>query len=61
MWLILVALVVVLVVGLEWNRRRQPNPRDQRAGRTGVQDRDLERVRDELRAASGDAQRDAAD
>jgi hypothetical protein len=49
MWLILILIVVLLVVGLERNRRRQPYPR---AGRTGVQDRDLERVQDELRAAA---------
>jgi len=50
MWLII---VVVLVVGaLEWNRRRQPYPWIPRAGRTGIQDRDLERVLAELRAAA---------
>lgn len=49
---LLVLVMVLLVVGLEWNRRRQPYPRETRAGRTGVQDRDLERVRAELTAAA---------
>ena len=46
----LIAIIVLLVIALEWNRRRQPYPRHPRAGRTGVQDRDLERLLDELRA-----------
>lgn len=50
--ILLVLVMVLLVVGLEWNRRRQPYPRETRAGRTGVQDRDLERVHAELRAAA---------
>jgi hypothetical protein len=50
MWLILV--LVLVVAGLEWNRRRQLFPKDPPAGRTGVQDRDLERLLDELRAAA---------
>ncbi|WP_020389045.1 hypothetical protein [Kribbella catacumbae] len=49
---VILLVLVLLVVGLEWNRRRQPYPRETRAGRTGVQDRDLERVRAELRAAA---------
>ena len=50
--LVLGLIVVVLVVGLEGNRRRQPYPRQTRAGLTGVRDRDLERVRAELLAAA---------
>lgn len=50
MWLIVV--LVLIVAGLEWNRRRQPYPRDPLTGRTGEQDRDLERLLDELRAAA---------
>jgi hypothetical protein len=50
MWLIVV--LVLVVAGLEWNRRRQPLSRDPRTGRTDVQDRDLERLLDELRAAA---------
>jgi hypothetical protein len=48
MWLILVVIVVLLIAGLEWNRRRQIYPGHQW---TGVQDRDLERVIAELHAA----------
>lgn len=44
--------VGLLVVGLEWNRRRQPYPRETRVGRIGGQDRDFERVRAEVWAAS---------
>jgi hypothetical protein len=51
MWLTLVVIAVLLIAGLEWNRRRQVYPGQQRAGRTGVQDRDLERVLAELHAA----------
>lgn len=51
MWVILIVMAVLLIAGLEWNRRRQPYPRLPRAtGRTGVQDRDLERVLAELHA-----------
>ncbi|TCM49067.1 hypothetical protein [Kribbella sp. VKM Ac-2568] len=51
MWLIVV--LVLVVAGLEWNRRRQPCPKDPVTRRTGEQDRDLERLLDELRAAAG--------
>ncbi|MEU4390374.1 hypothetical protein [Kribbella sp. NPDC023855] len=49
---VMVIVLVLLVVGLEVNRRRQPYPRETRAGLTGVQDRDLERVQAELLAAA---------
>jgi hypothetical protein len=50
MWLIVV--LVLVVAGLEWNRRRPRFPKDPLTGLTGVQDRDLERLLDELRAAA---------
>lgn len=50
MWLIVV--LVLVVAGLEWNRRRQPIPNDPLSGRAGVQDRDFQRLSDELRAAA---------
>jgi hypothetical protein len=50
MWLIVV--LVLVVAGLEWNRRRQPFPKDPQSGHSGVQDRDFERLLDELRAAA---------
>ena len=50
-WLIL--LVVLIALGLERNRRRQPYPRPRNPkGSSDVQDRDLERVAAELRAAA---------
>lgn len=50
-WLILVSALVV--AGLERNRRRQPYPRPRLVGGSNIQDRDLERVVAELRAAAG--------
>ncbi|WP_185442529.1 hypothetical protein [Kribbella qitaiheensis] len=49
-WLILLAALVV--AGLERNRRRQPYPRPRTAGGSRIQDRDLERVVAEIRAAA---------
>jgi hypothetical protein len=51
MWLIVV-LVLIIVAGLEWNRRRQPFSSHPRTGWSGEQDRDVERLLDELRAAA---------
>ena len=47
-WLIL--LVILIALGLERNRRRQPYPRPRNGSH--LQDRDLERVAAELRAAA---------
>jgi hypothetical protein len=52
MWVTLLALFVVLVAGLERNHRRRPDPRYPPVGRTGVQDRDLERILAELRSVA---------
>lgn len=48
----LAVLAALVVWALERNRRRQPYPRSSRAGSTDVQDRDLERVLADLRAAA---------
>lgn len=49
-WLIL--LVALIALGLERNRRRQPYPRPRSAGSSDLQDRDLQRVQAEVRAAA---------
>ena len=57
MGIVLIVILALVVFGLEWNRRRQAGPPEwsagQSAGRTGVRDRDLERVRAELRVVAG--------
>jgi hypothetical protein len=49
----LLVIVALVVLGLEWNRRRQIEPPVRGAGRTGVPDRDLERLRAELLVVAG--------
>ncbi|ADB29725.1 hypothetical protein Kfla_0604 [Kribbella flavida DSM 17836] len=48
----LLVLVALLIAALEWNRRRQRSPAIPAGSRTGVPDRDLQRLRDDLRAAA---------
>lgn len=52
MAVLLIVIVALVVLGLEWNRRRQAGPQERSAGWTGVPDRDLERVRAELRVVA---------
>ncbi|GAA0943175.1 hypothetical protein GCM10009554_36290 [Kribbella koreensis] len=50
---VMLFVIVALAAGLEWSRRRQAGPQEAGAGRSGVQDRDLERLRAELRVLAG--------
>ncbi|WP_432944526.1 hypothetical protein ACQPXM_03130 [Kribbella sp. CA-253562] len=48
----LLVLVAAVVVVLEWNRRRQPGPPDRPGSRSGLPDRDRDRLLDDLRAVA---------
>lgn len=50
--LLALALLALLLYGLEHNHRRQPYPRPPLDGSTDLPDRDAGRVRTELRAAA---------
>ncbi|MER5183501.1 hypothetical protein ABT009_35015 [Streptomyces sp. NPDC002896] len=50
--LIALALLALLVCGLERSHRRRPHPRPRLHGSADIEDRDAARVRDELRAAA---------
>jgi hypothetical protein len=50
--ILLILLIVLLIAALERNRRRQLYPRDPYAGSRAGQDRDVERVAADLRAAA---------
>ena len=51
---ILVALMALLVYGLDRNHHRQTEPRKRLAGASDVEDRDFARVTEELRVAKAD-------
>jgi hypothetical protein len=59
--LIALALLALLVCGLEPSHRRRPHPRPRLYGGADSEDRDAVRVRDELRAAADRSSGAAAD
>ncbi|OAH12212.1 hypothetical protein [Streptomyces jeddahensis] len=50
--LVALGLLVLLACGLEPSHRRRPHPRRRLYGSADVEDRDLVRVRDEIKAAA---------
>ncbi|MBA4860766.1 hypothetical protein H1V43_05105 [Streptomyces sp. PSKA54] len=59
--LIALALLALLVCGLEPSHRRRPHPRPRLYGSADSEDRDAVRVRDEIRAAADRSSGAAAD
>lgn len=49
---VVLVLLALVAYGLERNHRREPYPRSRMMGGTPVQDRDVERIRAELRVVA---------